>query len=196
MISVEINLNGETNSYEFPTGWEDVTLDKYQALVNMSTPENMNELYIFEIIESLTGIKKDILFQMSVDDFKILTKNLNFIHQDVPPNPIDNVEIDGETYYLHTDFNKYTAGEIITIDTILKQHDYNYTKCLTDLLCVFLRKKVNDEIEAFTTKMFDRKPLYEKLKITDVNKIFGFFFLGKSTLDNNTKDYLVENDPK
>jgi hypothetical protein len=196
MIEIEINHNDEVKKYNFPTSWDDVTIDKYQKLFELKTPDQVNDLYLFDLIEVLSEIKKEILFQMSIEDFKKLTSQLDFVSNSVENNTNDFVELDGEQYFLHTDFNTYTAGEIITIDTILKKYEYNYNACLTDLLVVFLRKKINNKIEPFTLELFQRKESFNKLKITDVNKVFGFFLLGKNILGDNTADSLEKNDQK
>ena len=133
---------------------------------------------------------------MSFSDFKQLTEQLQFIYTPVENKKLTAIDLEGDMYYIHTDFNKYTAGEIITIDTILRQYNHEYIKCMTDLLCVFLRKKDNDKVEIFTTDLLNRKELFSKIKIGDINNVFGFFLSGKNSLETNIKDSINENSPK
>ena len=65
-----------------------------------------------------------------------------------------------DEYFLQVDFNKFTTGEIITIEMILKKADNNIYQVMSELLCVFLRKKNGDKFEKFKTKMLERKEIF------------------------------------
>lgn len=189
MISIEINVDGENKLYKFPTSWDDITIDIYQKIHELPKPEDENNLmYLFDIVNVLSGIDKTILYQMNIEQFQLIAEQLKFVYTPVEVVSVDSIEVDGETYYLHTDFDKYNAGEIITIDTLMKQTNYDYIKCMTDLLCVFLRKKNDDKIELFTTDLFKRKEMFGKLKISEVNNVFSFFLTGGSLLETTIKD--------
>jgi len=189
MVSIEIDLDGESKLYEFPTSWSEITVNIYKKIHELPKPEDENNLmYLFDIINTLSGIDKTILYQMNIEQFQLISEQLKFIYTPVEVISVDNVEIDGEIYYLHTDYDRYTAGEIITIETLLKQTNHDYIKCMTDLLCIFLRKKKDDKIELFTTDLFKRKEIFEKLNISQVNNVFSFFLTGGSSLETTTKD--------
>jgi hypothetical protein len=196
MIKVEIEIDGELTTYSFPTSWDDITISQYQRLYEIPKREVNDLFYYFDVLHALSNIEHNVLQQMSFDDFKQLTEQLQFVFTPVEDKKLTAIELDGEMYYIHTDFNKYTAGEIITIDTILRQYNHDYIKCMTDLLCVFLRKKINDKIEPFTTDLLNRKELFSKIKIGDINSVFGFFLSGKNSLENNIKDSINETSPK
>lgn len=197
MISIEIDLDGTSNVYEFPTSWKEITIDIYKKIHELPQPEDENNLmYLFDIINTLSGIDKTILYQMNIEQFQTIAEQLKFVYTPVEVVSVDYVEINGEKYYLYTDFNKYNAGEIITVDTLLKQSNYDYIKCMTDLLCVFLRKKIDDKIEPFTTDLFKRKELYGKLNISDVNNVFSFFLTGDALSQTTTKDSISNKSPK
>jgi hypothetical protein len=192
MIKVEIEIDGELTTYSFPTSWDEITISQYQRLYEIPKREVNDLFYYFDVLNALSNIEHSVLQQMSFNDFKKLTEQLQFIYTPVEDKKLTAVELEGEIYYIHTDFNKYTAGEIITIDTILRQYNHDYIKCMTDLLCVFLRKKINDKIEPFTTDLLNRKELFSKIKIGDINSVFGFFLSGKNSLENNIKDSINE----
>lgn len=196
MIKVEIEIDGELTTYSFPTSWDDITISQYQRLYEIPKRDDNNLFYFFDVLHALSNIEHSILQQMSFSDFRQLTEQLQFIYTPVVDKKLTAIELEGDVYYIHTDFNKYTAGEIITIDTILRQYNNDYVKCMTDLLCVFLRKKVNDKIEIFTTDLLNRKGLFSTIKIADINSVFGFFLSGKSSLENNIKDSINEKSPK
>lgn len=196
MIKVEIEIDGELTTYSFPTSWDDITISQYQRLYEIPKRDDNNLFYFFDVLHALSNIEHNVLQQMSFSDFRQLTEQLQFIYTPVVDKKLTAIELEGDVYYIHTDFNKYTAGEIITIDTILRQYNNDYVKCMTDLLCVFLRKKVNDKIEIFTTDLLNRKGLFSTIKIADINSVFGFFLSGKSSLENNIKDSINEKSPK
>jgi hypothetical protein len=187
MISIEITIDDEIKQYDFPTSWDEITLEKYKKLYSIPQSEDNNLMYSFDILNSLTGIDKDILYLMDLDDFKSLMDQLSFIYEPITSTNIDYVEINDEKYYLYTDYNKYTAGEIISIDTILKKHNNNYIQCMEELLCIFLRKKKEDKIERFTTDLFSRKSMFSQIKISEINNVFVFFLTGNNLSTNNTK---------
>lgn len=196
MIKVEIEIDGELTTYSFPTSWDDITISQYQRLYEIPKREDNNLFYYFDVLHALSNIEHSVLQQMSFSDFRQLTEQLQFIYTPVVDKKLTGIELEGDVYYIHTDFNKYTAGEIITIDTILRQYNNDYVKCMTDLLCVFLRKKVNDKVEIFTTDLLNRKGLFSTIKIGDINSVFGFFLSGKNSLENNIKDSINETSPK
>lgn len=190
MISVEITIDDEVRQYEFPNSWSEITIDKYRKLYSIPQSEDNNLLYSFDLLNAISGIEKDILYLMDIEDFKSLMDQLKFIYTPIESTQVDYVELNGDKYYLHTDYSKYTAGEIISIDTILKKHNHNYVLCIDELLCIFLRKKVDDKIEKFTTDLFKRRELFSTISISDVNNVFVFFLTGNNSSINNTKDSL------
>jgi hypothetical protein len=196
MIKVEIEIDNELTTYSFPTSWDDITISQYQRLYEIPKRESNDLFYYFDVLHALSNIEHKVLQQMSFSDFKQLTEQLQFIYTPVENKKLTAIDLEGDMYYIHTDFNKYTAGEIITIDTILRQYNHEYIKCMTDLLCVFLRKKDNDKVEIFTTDLLNRKELFSKIKIGDINNVFGFFLSGKNSLETNIKDSINENSPK
>lgn len=190
MISVEITIDDEVRQYEFPNSWSEITIDKYKKLHSIPKSEENNLMYSFDLLNAISGIEKDILYLMDIEDFKSLIDQLKFIYTPIESSQVDYVELNGDKYYLHTDYSKYTAGEIISIDTILKKHDHNYVLCIDELLCIFLRKKIDDKIEKFTTDLFKRRELFSTISISDVNNVFVFFLTGNNSSINNTKDSL------
>ncbi len=187
MISVEITIDDQTKQYEFPNSWNEITIDKYKKLYSIPQAEDNNLMYSFDLLNAISGIEKDILYLMAIEDFKSLIDQLKFIYTPVESTQVEYVEVNGEKYYLHTDYSKYTAGEIISIDTILKKYNQNYVLCIDELLCIFLRKKVDDKIEKFTTDLFKRRELFSTIPISDVNNVFVFFLTGNNLSTNNTK---------
>lgn len=195
MIEVNIDLEGIKQTYKVPEKWDEVTVDKFTNVYKFKNPNNNELLGAVNLISALSDIDSFILLQMDIDDFKELASKITFITEEVPQSDVDFIEIEEEKYYLYTDFNRLTTGEIITIETLLDSVDFDIHKIIPDLLCLFLRKKdENGKYEKFTTDMLKRKEIFKQLPITQVYHVFGFFSLGVNTLPNNMKDSTRNND--
>lgn len=194
MIEVKIETDEDVMLYNFPENWDEVTVEKF-----CNVYKNNYETYTeFEssiiLLSSLSGIERDVIEMMDVNDFKNLLDKLKFIKEEVVKTEVESIKIDGDEYYLHSDFNKFTTGEIITIEMILKSADNNLFSVMSELLCVFLRKKNdNGKLEKFKTSMLERKKMFNQVSVSQVYHIFNFFLAGSDLFNNNTKDYTESN---
>ena len=195
MVEVNIEIEGGIKTYNIPTSWEEVTVKQFTQLYRYKN-DNLNELLAaVNLISAISGIDQNVLLQMEIDDFKILTTQVSFITTEVPKVDVDYLEVGEDKYYLYTDFNRLTTGEVITIETLLDSSDFDVHKILSDLLCLFLRKKdENGKFEKFTTDMLKRKETFLDLPISQVYHVFGFFLNGGNSLQNNMKDSTRNND--
>jgi len=158
MISVNIELEEETKTYEFPTSWDEVSVEQFMRVFTNTENKYDGILGSVKVISSISNISEEILMMMDINDFKMLADQLAFVSQEVPKSEVDYIEIDGSKFYLYSDFNKFTTGEIITIELLLEQAGGSIFPVITDLLCVFLRKKKEDgtfEYTADTTSFTD-----------------------------------------
>jgi hypothetical protein len=194
MITLNIELDDdEVKTFNFPTSWDEITVEQFSRLFeNPTTTTNELENTI-KIISSLSDVPEEILYAMDIQDFKSLSSNLGFIGQEVTTNKVDYVEINDEKYYLYKDFDKFTTGEIITIELIMESTQGNIYKVMSKLLCLFLRKKKpNGKFEKFTTDMLEREELFKKVKISHIHHIFNFFSTGETIFNPNIQDFIKE----
>ena len=191
MIEVKIETDEDELLYQFPENWDEVTVKQF-CDVFRNNYDNHNNFYASVLLMSaLTGVDKEIIEMMDVDDFKMLLEKLKFMQEDVVRSEDESIIINDEEYFLHTDFSKYTTGEIITIEVLLEQAQNNVITIMTELLCVFLRKKNSKgNLEKFKTSFMVRKEEFEKLPISKIYHIFGFFLDIKNISTNNTKDFM------
>ncbi len=195
MIEVNINLEDTEKTYSIPTSWDEVTVKQFSQLYKVKN-DNSNELLAaVNLINAITEIDTSTLLQMDIDDFKTLSKSISFISEEVKKTDVDYLILDGEKYYLYTDFNKLTTGEVITLETIIESSNHDIHRIIPDLLCLFLRKKnENGKYEKFTTDMLKRKELFLQVPISQIYHVFAFFLSGGNLLQNNTKDSTRNND--
>ena len=190
MINIEFNIDGEKQSFDVPTGWDEVSVKKSAALTNISRDGRTEIEIIVDIVSILGEIDPDIIYMLTTEQFNQIIDVVKFTTEKIDSELKDSIIIDGEEYFLKKDFTQLTMGEIISIETILKQYENSVAPAMAKLLCIFLRKKKeNGNLESFKNSFMERESLFENVLITDVNNLFLFFLDGKNLSQNNTKDY-------
>jgi hypothetical protein len=180
MIQINVELDEEVKEYQFPTDWSEVTIQQYCDIYSIDTNIHQGMFYTFEILHKLSGIDREIIEQIDYDSFKELVKTLSFIYEPVVEEKKESIIVDEEEYFLYSEFNKYTAGEVISIETIIQSAGGDVKKVMSKLLCVFLRKKKeNGNLEKYNTKFMSREEKFKKIKISEINHIFSFFLTGR-----------------
>jgi hypothetical protein len=181
MIEIKLQVDNDgVKDYYFPSSWEDVTVEQFCNIYSIDTNIHTGMFYSFELIHQLSGIDREIVEQIDYQDYKELIKSLEFVYTPIKEEKKESITIEGEEYFLHTEFNSYTAGEVISIETILQSADGDVKKVMGKLLCIFLRKKnENGELEKFNTRFMSREEMFNKIKISDINHIFNFFQFGR-----------------
>jgi len=179
MININLDIDGEVTQLSTPQEWAEVTVGQ-SIRINSIDKEGKSELaLIVSILSILTGIEEEILWMLSPEQFMELSEVIKFTNQEIVGTKVDSVMVGEEEYFLKKDFEKLTLGEIISIETIMKQSDGNLTDAMGKLLCIFLRKKKpNGNLETFRNSFMDREEQFMDLKITDVNNVFIFFLDG------------------
>ena len=118
-ISVQVD-NEEVKDYEFPSDWSEVTIEQFTNIYSIDTSVHEGMFYSFELIHQLSGIDREIIEQIDYNDFKELVKSLDFVYEPIEELKKESIIVDGEEYFLYSEFNKYTAGEVISIETIIQ----------------------------------------------------------------------------
>ena len=182
MKTLEIIIDEETKNFNIPESWEEVSVYKTMQLYKLNEVECNHIEKIVKILNILTEVDESILYQMTQDQFMEIASTINFTNQEIKGELKDFVVLDGEEYYIKKDFDKLTVGEIISIDTIMTNNDNDLSKSMTQLLCVFLRKKLDSgKLEPFDNDFMEREELFRAIPITDINNIFSFFLDGKTS---------------
>ncbi len=187
MIEINVELDEGSKSYQFPTSWGEVTIEQFKNLYTINKDIHSGMFYTFEVIHQLTGIDRDVIEQIDYENFTKLVEQMKFIYEPIEEKKVESVIVDGEEYFLYTEFNKYTAGEIISIETILTSANNEIFKVMPELLCIFLRKKKeNGNLEKYKTTFMERRDKFKNIKIDEINHIFTFFLTGRDLSANNT----------
>lgn len=178
MIKINLEIEDEVMEYTLPENWDEVTVEQFVKIFSI----NREGLALYEIatqtINCFTDIKVEHLEMMDYKDYIKITELLKFTEKDVVPVTVEYVELNGEKYYLKTDFSQLTMGEVISIETLIGSTD-NFIKVMDKLLCVFLRKKKeNGKLEIFKNNMMERDVMFRQLPVSQVINIFSFFLDG------------------
>jgi hypothetical protein len=191
MVKLNLEIDEEVREFNIPENWDEVTIEQFINLFSFER-QGMTELNIAtRTINVFTGIDEDLLLMMNYNDFQQIIGVLQFTNKDMEPQVVDYVELDGEKYYLRKDFDKFTMGEIISIETILSSSENNILKVMDKLLCIFLRKKKeNGKFEPFKGEMMDRVELFRTAPVSKIHHIFNFFLDGGTLSTSNMKDFL------
>ena len=187
MIEINVELDDRVETYNFPTEWSEVTIEQFGRLYTINKDIHSGMFYTFEVLHQLTGIDREIIEQIDYESFSEIVDKLKFIFEPLPVKENLSVVVDGEEYFLYTEFNKYTAGEIISIETILQSVNKEIYKVMPELLCIFLRKKKeNGKLEKYKTSFMERRDKFRNIKIDEINHLFTFFLTGRDSSANNT----------
>lgn len=187
MIEINVELDEVVKTYSFPTSWSEVTVEQFSNLYSIDKEKYTGMFHTFEVIHQLTGVDREVIELIDYEDFVTLVKVLAFVYEPIEDKKSESVIIDGEEYFIHSEFNKYTAGEIISLDMIINSSKGEFVKVMPQLLCIFLRKKnENGKLEKYKTSFMNRIELFKKIKIDEINHVFNFFLTGRNLSPNNT----------
>ena len=192
MINLIIDLDGEEKEFSIPTSWNEVTVKKAAKLAEIQLKNKTDIESAADIVSVLADIDQETIYMLTAHQFNDLVEHIKFTLEKIDsPELKDSIFIEDEEYFLKKDFTKLTMGEIISIDTILKQYENNIAPAMAKLLCIFLRKKKeNGSLETFKNSFMEREILFEEVIISDVNDLFLFFLDGENLSQSNMKDYL------
>lgn len=101
MITVNIELEEETKSYDFPTSWDEVSVEQFTKIYSVSNEKYEGILGSVKILSAVSGISEEVLMMIDINDFKNLAKQLEFVHSDVSKNEVDYIEIGVEIGRAH-----------------------------------------------------------------------------------------------
>jgi len=176
MIQLNLTHKSELLEYNIPNEWEDITVEKFQQLANADFDDDMNELEkTIRSISIVTDIPEELLYKLSLDNYKLIARNFEFLKTEIKDDFKDEITIDGETYYVKKEFKELTLGESVSIDILINNSGGNLMKCMDMLLTIFLRKKIDNELEEYDTKFKHRAEIFKNIKITNIYNLFGFF---------------------
>lgn len=200
---MEIKLSNSTVT--MPDKWQELKLSQYLdyvgvASIKRETHSDLDDMeMVLRIIEIFLDLEPGGLDNYSMADSNILIDSvvglLNNIKSSSDEVGKDTIDINGITYKIRNqlELNDLTTGEYISIETIRKQYENNYTEYVSHLLAIIIRPAthiLNKETGEYYWQMdnFDKKDimnlefrskLLKDQKAGDLVPILNFFTNGK-----------------
>jgi hypothetical protein len=179
MVELNLNIDDEVKTFNIPQSWDEVTIDQFIKLFSFDR-EILTEVEVsVKTMQAFTDIDEEYLLMLDLKDFHQLIELLSFTNVNLTPQSKESIIIGEDEYFIKKDFDTLSMGEMISIETIIKQTNGNFLKAIDKLLCIFLRKKKeNGNLEAFRTEHMNRAESFRAIPITQVYEVFNFFLDG------------------
>jgi hypothetical protein len=174
-----LEIDDTKREVTIPTGWEEVTIGMFEKLA-LIDPENPNTWAVaIQTITALTDLTEEEVMMMDVDDTGKIIDAIKFTNTDVDRKPNESIKIEGEEYFLKTDFDKLNNGEVMTIEELTKRYE-KPEQGMSEILCVLLRKKKeNGKLEGFKAEFMERAEMIRnEVSVSDVYQAMVFFSNG------------------
>ena len=158
-------------SWTIPSSWDEITLKQFQDIERYYDDKD-KKFDAREVLHIFTNKTVDEINALPLELTEILMNKLLFL-QEKPKEqePSNKIKIDGEEYVINV-MEKLKTGEYVTVDTILKNDKFDYSS----IFAVLCRKNGEVYDSKFEAEMFEkRKEMFEKLPITKILPIIGFF---------------------
>jgi hypothetical protein len=159
--------------------------------------DDFKEFNYFNLIASLIGCRLTDIINLQQEDFLVLQEHFDWL-SDFEYNKTTTLMIDGIEYTAASDLNSLSAGEIISIETIIKGNENkidSFDMILSILLrpCVRSKNEFGEDIikvkdlDSFVEIKERAKIFREKALIVDVYNVINLFFSGGKKSTNNTR---------
>ena len=179
MIELNLKVNGVKDKYEICNDWSEATVEQFMKFSAIDFKAKTEIETLVDVISAFSSISPDELLLIPAKKFMKIIDAMEFTKSKLPEVEKDSIIINDEEYFLKKDFKDLNTGEMISINMIIEQGDDNLNRVIDKLLCIFLRKKVDGEIEVFTNDMMSRCDMFKKVKITEVYEMFIFFQISR-----------------
>lgn len=183
MIKLTLSVDDQEREFSIPNSWDEITVEQYERIVQVASNNNRNQIeQVVTLLNVISDMDEDTVYMLPIEEFEKLISELTFIYTEIKGDVKESIEIDSETYYVKKEFDKLTLGESITIDVIMEKYDGRLESALSELLCIFLRKKKeNGKLENFKADFMSRQESFKQIKITDIYQLFLFFSTGRTS---------------
>lgn len=180
-MNLELIIDGQKKEYKVPENWGEVSLEVFEQIASVSLDGGNDMLESIKLLCSVTGMSMEDAYLLPIDELPQILEVLKFANNPVDEKEVESVIIEGEEYFLKKDFDKMTTGEVLSIDMISKKHEGKIEKGMSEMMCVFLRKKVDGKLEPFKAEFMERAELFRKnVMVSDIYQMFLFFSNGES----------------
>ena len=182
-MKIKIKKQDKVKEFKLINKWEDVTLEKWLALIDYHKLSKTEET--LETIKALSNIPKKLIKELELKDVAIIMNRIAELQQKQDSSLKRVIEIDGKRYGFHPDLDSITLGEWSDLETIIKM---DVEKHLPEVMAILYRPIVEEQNDIYTIKAYDgdisiRAEQMKKMAAEQVQSALVFFYtLGKESL--------------
>ena len=189
-------------TFTLPTTWEDITLEKYINLRPVLQTEQKPIQRIINILCVLTGEKKEVIKDISLEQYNDLIKKMKFLETELPKTlKARRFKVGGKWYEFQMDARKLLFGEYISAMELLQDASTNEDVIFNNLhkilttICRPVERKylrwhdvdINGEVIRETSENF-----YKNMPITIAYPIGVFFYAHFRNSTQDTRISLIQ----
>ena len=194
-MKINIENKGKTESYNLIKSWDDLTLDKWMQLINVS--ENKNSKDTIDTIALFSDIPKQLIKQLPITIVADLLKIITDKEQKVTGLLNKVITVDNVEYGFHPNLEKITIGEYADLEHYIEQ---GIEKNMPYIMSILFRKITEKEGNVYSIEKYGitdtrvRAEIFRKKMLAkDVNGALVFFWNLGRVLSQILPCYLMTN---
>ena len=173
-MKVTDDNNFDFGNWTVPTGWSEVTLEKWQEIQRLYNEQSgeTKSFDVRDVIHILCNKSIDEVNELPTEFFEIISNKLSFLAESPEVADATNkIEIDGKVYQVNI-MEKLKPGEYVATDMVMKNDKYDYAS----ILAILCRKDGEIYDSKFEAELFQsRVELFSKQPITKILPVISFF---------------------
>tara|TARA_R110000751_G_scaffold43719_7_gene100613 strand:- start:535 stop:1179 length:645 start_codon:yes stop_codon:yes gene_type:complete len=176
-MKVKIKKQGKKETYNLIESWSDVTLDRWQLLIDADKGSKSKEAQ--QTITAMSDIPKKLVNELALKDVALIAEKLAELQVEQDSELVKIIKMDGVEYAFHPNLDELTLGEYADIESFIKQ---GYLENLPQIMAVLFRPiKEWGENGVYTIKAYDgdiaiRAEIMKKMSAEQVQSALRFFF--------------------
>ena len=137
-----IKLTIKDKEFNIADEWSDVNFGQYIDILNIQNDTWQDLEKSIKMIAAL-GDKpaelEEALYELDIEDFQALSESMKWINTEFKAEADkavkkDKFEIDGKQYVIKKNYNKLTLGEMVSVEEMLKNPNYNHQEIALGIL--------------------------------------------------------------
>ena len=174
--------------------WKDLNVFQWQQIVDLFTKEkDLNELDLaVKSVAIVTGMTEHQIDSLSIGELNPLLKSIDFIHEEIKPEPSKFIKVNGRRYKCIYDVRKIPAARYIESKHFATDVNGNLHKVAACLVMPMKKTIFGWKVDKYdASKHEDYAQDMLEAKITEVLGSVVFFCLVYRNWTKASKDYLV-----
>jgi hypothetical protein len=171
MHTVELS----NKQFLIPTTWDEITVERQLQVEELvrGNPDFKSLAIIAGYSDTPIGELK----RMNFGHVKELFKHFAFVNEQLPADPIEHFEHNGNTYNVMPTLLKGESQDFISLETLLWDYKSNLYKALPRIIAI-LAKREGETLGSYDIK--ERSKEFESLPMTTAHRLYVFFCLSES----------------